>query len=52
MTALHETKAFEYTRNLAEQEAEKARQALALLPDSEHKQALLALANIAVSRSH
>lgn len=52
MTALHETRAFEYTRNLAEQEAEKARQALALLPDSEHKQALLALANIAVSRSH
>ena len=52
MAALHETKAFDYTRDLAEQEAEKARQALAILPESEHKQALLALANIAVSRTH
>jgi octaprenyl-diphosphate synthase len=52
MAALHQTKAFEYTRNLAEQEAEKARQALAILPDSEYKQALFALADLAVNRSH
>lgn len=52
MTALNDTKAFEYTRNIAEAEAEKARQALAHLPESDYKQALLALADIAVSRSH
>ena len=52
MAALHETNAFGYTRQLAEVEAEKARQALAALPDSDYKQALLALADIAVSRTH
>jgi octaprenyl-diphosphate synthase len=52
MAALDETKAFEYTRNIALVEAEKARQALVSLPESDYKQALLALADIAVSRSH
>ncbi|MGI5308025.1 octaprenyl diphosphate synthase [Rheinheimera sp. WS51] len=52
MTALNETKAFEYTRKVAEQEAMKAQQALADIPDSEYKTALLALADIAVSRNH
>jgi octaprenyl-diphosphate synthase len=52
MAALHETKAFDYTRKLAETEADKARQALADLPESDYKQALLALADIAVSRTH
>ena len=52
MTALQETNAFGYTRQLAEEEAEKARQALAMLPESDYKQALLALADIAVSRTH
>ncbi|MDP2714489.1 octaprenyl diphosphate synthase [Rheinheimera sp.] len=52
MAALHETNAFSYTRQLAEAEAEKARQALAAVPESDYKQALLALADIAVSRSH
>ncbi len=52
MTALNETQAFAYTRKLAEIEAEKARQALVDLPDSDYKQALIALADIAVSRSH
>lgn len=52
MAALNETDAFGYTRRLAEQEAEKARNALAALPESDYKQALLALADIAVSRSH
>lgn len=52
MAALEETGAFEYTRNIAKQEALKAQQALALLSDSPYKQALSALADIAVSRSH
>ena len=52
MTALNETDAFGYARRRAEQEAEKARQALSVLPESDYKQALLALADIAVSRSH
>ena len=52
MAALNETNAFGYTRQLAEAEAEKARQALAALPESDYKQALLSLADIAVSRTH
>ncbi|GGW55742.1 octaprenyl diphosphate synthase [Alishewanella tabrizica] len=52
MTALHETGAFSYTRQMAQQEAFKAQQALLLLPESEFKAALFALADIAVSRSH
>ena len=52
MQALHDTNAFHYTRNLAEQEAEKARAALADIPESDYKNALLALADIAVSRRH
>ncbi|CAM3671720.1 octaprenyl diphosphate synthase [Rheinheimera salexigens] len=52
MAALNETKAFEYTRKIAEQEAENARQALVNIPESEYKDALLALADIAVSRNH
>lgn len=52
MTALEQTGAFDYTRNKAEQEAKAAQLALQPLPDSPYKQALLALADIAVSRSH
>lgn len=52
MAALHETNAFGYTRKIAEQEAEKAQQAIAFLPDSPYKSALLTLADIAVQRSH
>lgn len=52
MAALHETNAFSYTRAIAEAEAEKAKLALAVLPESDYKNALLALADIAVSRSH
>lgn len=52
MAALEETGAFEYTRNIAQQEALKAQQALTLLPESPYKNALSALADIAVSRSH
>jgi octaprenyl-diphosphate synthase len=52
MTALAETSAFEYTRNIAEQEAQKARDAIEFLSESPYKQALLALADMAVERSH
>lgn len=52
MAALHETNAFGYTRKIAEQEAEKAQQAIAFLPDSPYKSALFTLADIAVQRSH
>ena len=52
MTALEETGAFHYTREIALQEALKAKQALLLLPASEYKTALAALADIAISRSH
>ncbi len=52
MAALHETNAFGYTRKIAEQEAEKAQLAIAFLPDSPYKSALLTLADIAVQRSH
>ena len=46
MTALAETSAFEYTRNIAEQEAQKARDAIEFLSESPYKQALLALADM------
>ena len=52
MAALQETGAFDYTREIAQQEALKAKQALLLLPTSEYKTALSALADIAISRSH
>ncbi len=52
MTAMHDTDAFGYTRRLAEQEAELAKQAIAFLADSPYKDALLTLADIAVERSH
>lgn len=52
MTAMHDTDAFGYTRRLAEQEAELAKQSIAFLADSPYKDALLTLADIAVERSH
>lgn len=52
MSALAETSAFEYTRNIAEQEAQKAREAIEFLAESPYKQALLALADMAVERNH
>ena len=42
--------ALDYTRQLADQEANAARQCLSALPDSEFKQALLAMAELAVNR--
>lgn len=52
MSALEQTQAFEYTRNIAEQEAQKARDAISFLADSPYKAALLALADMAVDRNH
>ncbi len=46
------TKAIEYTEQKANQEANKAMQALAVLPDSEYKQALIGLACFSVQRNH
>uniref|UniRef100_Q31IT7 Octaprenyl diphosphate synthase n=1 Tax=Hydrogenovibrio crunogenus (strain DSM 25203 / XCL-2) TaxID=317025 RepID=Q31IT7_HYDCU len=44
--------AIQYTQEVATQEAEKAKAALAPLNDSEIKQALLSLADLAVQRNH
>ncbi|WP_333609478.1 octaprenyl diphosphate synthase [Arsukibacterium sp.] len=52
LSILEQTGAFSYTRKKAEAEADKARQALAILPDSQHKDALMALADLAVNRRH
>lgn len=52
MAAMEQTKAFDYTTNVARSEADKACDALSILPESQHKQALLSLARIAVSRTH
>jgi octaprenyl-diphosphate synthase len=51
MAAMQQTGAFEYSRNKAKQEAEKAKQALAILPDSPYKEALHQLADLSISRS-
>ena len=51
LAAMSETGALEFTQKMAEQEAEKAIQALSFLPESEHKQALIALAHLSVDRT-
>ena len=52
LTTLHETKALDFAMQKAKSEAEKAIQHLSILPESQYKQALIALANISVSRDH
>lgn len=52
LTAMKQTGALVYTQKKAEQEADKAINAIALLPESEYKQALISLAHIAANRSH
>ena len=49
--AMEETGSLRYTQKIAEQEADKAIQALVAIPDSEYKQALVALAHIAANRN-
>ncbi len=51
LAAMRETGALDFTQKMAEQEAEKAIRTLDFLPESEHKQALIALAHIAVERN-
>ncbi|NMP15943.1 octaprenyl diphosphate synthase [Thalassotalea sp. Y01] len=51
LVAMQQTGALTYTQQMAEQEAQKAIEALATLDDSIYKQALIALANIAANRS-
>jgi len=46
------SKAIEYTEQRANEEAQKAMYALKVLPESEYKQALLALASFSVQRSY
>ena len=50
MSVIQQTKALEYTEGIALQEAEKAKQALQWLPDSDYKTALNSLAEFSVSR--
>jgi len=52
LLAMEETGSLRYTQQIAEQEADKAIKSLSVLPDSEHKNALIALAHIAANRSH
>ncbi|MFT4924559.1 MAG: octaprenyl-diphosphate synthase [Phenylobacterium sp.] len=50
MDALKQTKALEYTAQMAERESQRAIEAIVDLPSSEYKEALIALAKIAVDR--
>jgi len=50
LAIMKKTGSLVYTQSKAEQEADKAINALHVLPESEHKQALIALAHIAANR--
>ncbi|MCS6204261.1 octaprenyl diphosphate synthase [Shewanella baltica] len=52
VAALHHCGALNYTQQKAIEESEKAIKALSILPDSDYKQALVALAKISVDRNH
>lgn len=49
---MNDTGALDYTRQQAFAEADMAISALSIVPDSDYKQALIALAHIAVNRNH
>lgn len=49
---IKQTGAIEFTQHKAQQEADLAKQALAPIGDSDYKQALIALADMAVNRRH
>ena len=51
LAAMKETGSLVYTQKKAELEADKAIEALNVLPESEHKQALISLAHIAANRT-
>ena len=50
MSALHETNALEYTKQRAMEEADKAIDALSIIPESPYKDALISLAHLAADR--
>jgi octaprenyl-diphosphate synthase len=50
MQALHETKALQYSKQRAIEEADKAIATLAVIPEGEYKQALISLAHLAADR--
>ena len=52
LAIMHEVGSLIYTQEKAEQEANKAIQAIAILPASPYKEALISLAHIAVHRHH
>ncbi len=51
LATMQQTGALEYTKQKAEDEADKAIQMLNIIPDSDYKQALIGLANISVNRT-
>lgn len=51
LAAIEATGALDYTRKVAQKEADASLSALAFLPDSEYKQALISLAQYSVDRS-
>ena len=51
MSAMEQTGALDYTKNLAIDASEKAIEALETVPDSDYKTALIGLARIAVERA-
>lgn len=52
MSALHETNALEYTKQRAMEEADKAIDALSIIPESPYKDALISLAHLAADRKN
>tara|TARA_R110001583_G_scaffold6618_5_gene33593 strand:- start:22241 stop:23212 length:972 start_codon:yes stop_codon:yes gene_type:complete len=50
MQALNDTKALQYTKQRALEEADKAIEALSIVPESQYKDALISLAHIAADR--
>ncbi|MCU7929204.1 MAG: octaprenyl diphosphate synthase [Candidatus Thiodiazotropha sp. (ex Codakia rugifera)] len=52
MQAIQASDAITYTQQLAQHEAQQAKQALACLPDTPYRQALASLADFSVARTH
>ena len=52
LATLADTKALDFAMDKARDEAKKAINYLSILPNSDYKQALIALANLSVSRDH
>lgn len=51
LNAVQQSGALEYARNVAQKEAQLAKECLVQLPDSPHTQALIALADLAIDRN-